>query len=442
MPEGLNLQAWHLFVIFIATIACVIVNAMPIMVASIIGLAVAVLTHTMTPYQAYSGFSEDFILLIVVAFLVARGVTQSGIGSRIGYLIISKFGHSSLGLAYSVIAADILIGPAFPSNTARSGVLFPIVNSVANDSGSQVADGSRKKLGAYLMMCSMSGLTISSALWLTAMAANPAGVSMARDFGIDISYADWVIAASLPCLLAFLAIPWVLYKVFTPELTATPEAPQRAKEMLAQMGPVTSQEKIMAATFIGMVTLWMLSGELDIDKTAVAFLGLAVLMLANIFTVEDLQREGRALETLIWFAILFAMSRYLNEFGFMGWLGDHISHAVSGLNWPLVYTLLIVAYVLIHYFFVSQTAQMLALFSVFLGVAISAGVPGELMTLMLLFATNFNAVISPHGSSCNVIYLGSGYVEAGEIYHYGGIVTLVNLLIFMIPGTFWILLVL
>ena len=284
VPEGLNLQAWHLFVIFIATIACVIVNAMPIMVASIIGLAAAVLTHTLTPRQAYSGFSEDFILLIVVAFLVARGVTQSGIGSRIGYLIIAKFGHSSLGLAYSVIAVDILIGPAFPSNTARSGVLFPIVNSVANDSGSRVADGSRKKLGAYLMMCSMAGLTISSALWLTAMAANPAGVSMAEDFGIQISYADWFMAASLPCLLAFVAIPRVLYKVFTPEITATPEAPQRAKQMLAQMGPVTRQEKIMAATFIGMVSLWMLSGEFDIDKTAVAFLGLAVLMLTKIFT--------------------------------------------------------------------------------------------------------------------------------------------------------------
>ena len=148
----------------------------------------------------------------------------------------------------------------------------------------------------------------------------------------------------------------------------------------------------MAATFIGMVSLWMLSGEFDIDKTAVAFLGLAVLMLTKIFTVEDLQREGRALETLIWFAILFAMSSYLNEFGFMGWLGDHISLRVSDFSWPVVYTLLILGYVLIHYFFVSQTAQMLALFSVFLGVGMNAGVPGDLMALMLLFATNFNAV--------------------------------------------------
>jgi len=43
---------------------------------------------------------------------------------------------------------------------------------------------------------------------------------------------------------------------------------------------------------------------------------------------------------------------------------------VAGYAWPVVYTTLIISYVLIHYFFVSQTAQMLALFSVFLGVTI------------------------------------------------------------------------
>jgi DASS family divalent anion:Na+ symporter len=125
----------------------------------------------------------------------------------------------------------------------------------------------------------------------------------------------------------------------------------------------------------------------------------------------------------------------------MGWVGDHISTAVSGFSWPVVYASLIVGYVLIHYFFVSQTAQMLALFSVFLGVAIKAGVPPELMAYMLLFATNFNAIITPQGSSANVIYTGSGYIEAGEVYKVGGIVTAVNTLVFLTIGTAWIMLI-
>ena len=441
-PEGLETQAWHLFAIFITAIFAVIINAMPIFTSSIIALATVVLTGTLTTKQAYSGFSEEFILLIIVAFLIARGVIKSGLGKRIAFLIIQKFGTSSLKLGYSIVAADMFISPAFPSNTARSGVLYPIVNALAADSGSKVADGTRKKIGSFLMMTSMAGLTLSSTLWLTAMAANPAGAKMAKEVGIDISYGSWALAASVPVLVLYLLVPWVIYKVYPPELKETPEAPQIAREALEKMGPVHRNEWIMAATFIGMVTLWIMAGSWGLDKTAVAFLGLGILMVSNIFTLEDLRNEGNALGTLVWFAILYAMSKYLNELGFMGWVGDHISVMVEGYSWPVVYTTLIISYVLIHYFFVSQTAQMLALFSVFLGVAIKAGVPAEMMAYMLLFATNFNAIITPQGSSANVIYTGSGYIEAGEVYKIGGIVTFVNTFIFLTIGTAWLLLIL
>ena len=60
---------------------------------------------------------------------------------------------------------------------------------------------------------------------------------------------------------------------------------------------------------------------------------------------------------------------------------------------------------------------------------------------MLLFATNFFSVITPQGSSANVIFAGSGYLTQGEIYRTGAIVTFANLLTFMIVGTPWILMV-
>jgi len=443
--EGLeftSLTAWHLFAIFISAIFAVILKAMPIFTSAILGVSAAILTGTLTAKQAFSGFAEDWILLIIVAFLIARGVIKSGLGKRIAFLIIRKFGKTSLGLSYSIIAADMVVAPAFPSNTARSGVLFPIVNALAADSGSKVADGTRKKLGSYLMMSSMAGLTISSSLWLTAMAANPAGAKMAKEFGVNITYGSWAIAAFVPVLVLYFLIPRVLMKVYPPEVKETANAPQIAQDALDTMGPVSRNEWIMAAVFMGMVGLWIASSFYPaLNKTAVAFLGLGVLMLANIFTIKDLHGEGQALGTLVWFAILYAMSVYLNKYGFMGWIGESASVMVSGMAWPMAYVILLIFYVLIHYFFVSQTAQMLALFSVFLGVAIQAGVPAELMALMLLFATNFNAIITPQGSSANVIYVGSGYLEAGEIYRVGGIITLVNTIVFLTIGTAWILLI-
>lgn len=440
-PEALAAEAWQLFAIFAATIFAVVSGACSILLAAILALVAAVMTDTLAPDAAYSGFSEGFILLIVVAFLVGRGVVNSGLGARIGYLLVRAFGKSSLGLAYSMVATDALIAPAFPSNTARSGVLFPIVYSLAESNGSHPWEDSRMRLGAFLMMTSMAGLGLSSALWLTAMAANPVGAAIAARQGVEIGFVSWFVASSVPTITCMVLVPLLLYRLFPPGLKATPEAPGRAAERLRELGPVSRDEWITLVTFSGMVLGWGLAGVLGLDATAVAFLGLAVLMLANIFTMADIKASGDALETLIWFAILYTLSSELDRLGFMQYVGDLLGGAVDGMSWPLTYGSLFAAYILVHYLFVSQTAHLLALFGVFLGVS-QPEVPIALMAMSLLLATNFFSALTPQGSSCNVIFVGSGYLEGREVYLYGGLTTLLCAFVYLAVGTPWILLVL
>ena len=118
-PEALGQQEWHLFAIFITTIFGVVFNAFNVLPASVLALAITILTGTLPASDAFSGFSEGFILLILVAFLIAKAVVKSGLGTRIALMMISRFGYSSLGLGYSLLATDMIIAPAFPSNTAR-----------------------------------------------------------------------------------------------------------------------------------------------------------------------------------------------------------------------------------------------------------------------------------------------------------------------------------
>lgn len=438
VPEGLTPEAWQLFAIFAAAIAAVVSGGATILLAAILALVAAVLTNTLEPSAAYSGFSEGFILLIVVAFLVGRGVVNSGLGARIGFLLVRSFGKSSLGLAYSMVATDALIAPAFPSNTARSGVLFPIVYSLAENSGSHPWEDSRLDMGAYLMLCSMAGLGLSSALWLTAMAANPVGVAMVARQGFEITFASWLMASSVPTLCAMALVPWFLYKVFPPGITKTPHAPAAAAAKLKELGAMSSPEWITLGTFVGMVGGWALAGVLGLDATAIAFFGLAVLMISGIFTMDDIKNSGDALETLIWFAILYTLSTELDRLGFMQYVGDLLGSSVDGLSWPVTYVALTSLYVLIHYLFVSQTAHLLALFGVFIGLS-QPEVPLPVMAMMLLLATNFFSVITPQASSCNVIFVGSGYVTGGEVYRYGGLTTLLCLAIYLVIGTPWIL---
>lgn len=312
-PLSIEGDVWHLFTIFITTIAAILFNILPIIAAAIIALAISVLSGVIEPAKAYAGFSESFILLIVAAFLVSHAVHKSGLGKRVSLHIIRRFGHSTLGLGYSVIATDILIAPAFPSNTARSGVLYPIVYGLAHDCGSKVGDHTHRRAGSYLMMTSMAGLTISSGLWLTAMAVNPVGVGIAEKMGIHISFGSWLLYAIIPTMAAFALIPWMLYRIYPPELKSTPEAPKQAQDALDAMGKISRNEWITAAVFLSMLILWSLSGIFPIDKAAVAFGGLGILLATRVFGIDDFRSQGEALSTLIWFAILFGLSTELAE---------------------------------------------------------------------------------------------------------------------------------
>jgi divalent anion:Na+ symporter, DASS family len=439
VPEGLTLPAWHLFALFVACIFSVIVGAFPILASSVLAVSLAVLTGTLTPAKAYSGFANPTILLIVVAFLVARAVVLCGLGQRIGHMVVSVFGRSTLGLSYSVFVVDGLIAPAFPSNTARAGVLYPLVYSLADAAGVKPGAGGRPRLGTFLMFSGMASLSLSSALWFTAMAANPLGAEIARTFGVEIGFGSWLMASSVPTLAAMALLPWVLFKLIGPEVKATPEAPAAARAALAALGPLTRSEWIVTGTFVVMVTGWGLASTLNVDSTAIALLGLGVLLATGTLTGADVAKEGDVLATFIWFAVLYTLSGQLNELGFMGYLGLRFAGALGGLPWPAVYVILAAAYVALHYLFVSQTAQVLALVGVFMGVGVKLGVPAAPLAFMLLFASNFFSVITPQGSSANLLFTDSGYLSQKDAYRLGAVTTAFSLLVYLVVGTPWLM---
>ena len=441
IPAGLTRESWHLFAIFAAAIVAVILNSFPLLTASLLAVSAAVLTRTVDPAKAFAGFANQSVLLVVVAFLVANAVVKSGLGRRISLLVVSAFGRSTLGLGYSVFVTDAMIAPAFPSNTARGGVLYPIILSLAQNSGSVPDDGKNRRMGGYLMFCGMASLSVSSALWLTATSGNPIAVSLAEPYGVKINFGSWMLAASVPVLMMIAFLPLILYKLFPPGVTETPDAPKAASESLRSMGPLTRNEWVVAVAFAFMVTGWVMAGTLKLSLAAVAFAGLGALLAMGVLTLEDINLQGGTLVTFIWLAVLFALSGQLNELGFMGYVGGRLTSLLGGITWPVAYVVLLVLYVLMHYMFVSQSAQILALFDVFLGVGVKTGVPAPLMAFALLFASSYFSTITPQGGSQNVIFVGSNYLTQRELYRLGLLTTVFCLLVFLVTGTPWVLLV-
>jgi DASS family divalent anion:Na+ symporter len=99
----------------------------------------------------------------------------------------------------------------------------------------------------------------SSALFLTAAAQNLLCLKLAEEIGVKIGnpWITWLKVASLPALVGLLVTPYLLYKIFPPEIKDTPDAPALAAQKLKNMGPVTRNEWIMIGTMLLAVSLWI-----------------------------------------------------------------------------------------------------------------------------------------------------------------------------------------
>ncbi len=218
-PEGVKQEAWHLLAIFVATIVGIIAKPLPMGAVALIGVAATALTGTLSIKDALSGFGVPTIWLIGVAFFVSRAIIKTGLGARIALNFMKVLGKKTLGLSYGLGLADLVLAPAMPSNTARAGgVLMPLLRSVSLAYQSDPNEGTQRRVGAFMMLNAFQINIITSAMFMTAMAANPLAARLAGDAGVEITWGQWFLAALVPGVVSLILIPLFVYKVYAPEV--------------------------------------------------------------------------------------------------------------------------------------------------------------------------------------------------------------------------------
>ena len=449
-PNGISIEGWRTSIIFVATIACIVAEIMPIGAIGLLAITIfAVLrpsgaTSAMESIKiALSELNSTLIWLIVIAFMIARGFIKTGLSKRIAYYLVKILGRNTLGLAYGLSVTDIALAPAIPSTTARAGgVIYPIAEALAINFNSNPKDDSRNRIGTFLMLTISHINDITSAMFLTAFTGNLLAAKLVTSsLGITLGWGQWFIAAIAPCLASFIIIPLVIYFLTNPELKKTPEAPKLATEELKKMGPVTGKEIIMGSTVILLLVFWIFGNKLDIDSTTTAFIGLTLLILTGVLSWDDIKGEKAAWDTLIWFAALLMMAGQVNKLGVTKWLGNTIGNAIEGhlgeSSWVLVIIILCTVYVYLHYFFASGNAHIAALFPVFLSVAIALGVPQMIAIFALVICTNYFGSITQFANARNPLLFAEGFVPVKTWWKVGFVCSVVNLIIVFTIGLLW-----
>jgi DASS family divalent anion:Na+ symporter len=437
-PQGLNLAAWRLFAVTAGTITGFILTPLPIGAMALAGLSVAVLTRTVTMGEALTGFGSTTIWLIVCAFLFARGFVKTGLGRRLAFLIVRAIGSSSLKVGYALAITDLIVSPATPSSAARAGgILFPIVKGLCTAFDSEPGPSARK-IGAYLMQLVYQIEGVVCAMFMTSMAGNPLIVELAaKTLNIELSWSMWLLASCVPGLVAMLAVPYVLYLIFPPELKATPEAPLHAAAELEKLGPMTRQEKILTGIFITALLLWCSFSLTRIDATLVAFMAVLAMLIARILEWKDMTTESGAWDTLVWMGGLITLAGLLAKKGFIPWFSKMVAASVGGIDWVYTLGVLILIYMYSHYAFASLTAHIGAMYAAFIAVAVAAGAPPYLTALSMAFTANICLALTTYSGAPGPIYFGAGYVDHGTWWKLGFYISILNIVIWVGLGTVW-----
>jgi DASS family divalent anion:Na+ symporter len=347
-------------------------------------------------------------------------------------------GKRTIGLGYGLALTELVVAPAMPSITARAGgVMLPITRAVSEVLGSEPNDPSRTKVGRYLILCAFHANIITAGMFITAMAGNPLAVKLAADQGVTISWMDWTLAAFGPGILCLMVIPLVLLRLAPPEIVETPNAPALAQRELAAIGPMSSQELIMAAIFAGLLVLWVFGDQLKIGATLAAAIGLSLMFLTRVLTWQDALDEKAAWDTMIWIALLIMLASKLNEYGLVSWFGKEFGAHLEGYRLIVVYAVVAVVYFYSHYLFASATAHISALYPLSLALLIAAGAPPFASAIALGALSSIYGCLTQYAIGSGPVMFGAGYVTQGEWWRIGFVMSVIYLAIWLLIGPLW-----
>lgn len=455
VPNGVSANAWHLLAMFIGTIAAIIGKAMPIGALSMVAIALVAITGVTNAKpsgaiaDALSGFSNSLIWLIGISIMISRGLIKTGLGARIGYYFISLFGRKTIGIGYALSISELILAPVTPSNTARGGgIMHPIMRSIAHSFGSSPEQGTSGKIGRYLALVNYHSNPITSAMFITATAPNPLVVKLVADATgaqISLSWGTWALAMLLPGLVAILLMPLVIAWVYPPEIKNTENARDFATSKLQELGAVHPNEKILLGVFGFLLFLWagipeMIGGAAyAVDATTAAICGLALLLLTGVLSWDDILAEKSAWDTITWFAALVMMASFLNKLGLVAWLSTSLQAGILqlGLNWVGATALLVLVYLYAHYVFASTTAHITAMFGAFYAAGIALGAPPMAFALLLAAVSSIMMTLTHYATGTSPIIFGSGYTTLGQWWIAGLVMSVVNLLVWLIVGGIW-----
>ena len=267
--ESLSTEAHRMAAIAALVIVFWVTEAVPLPVASLLGIVLMVITGVAPASDVLDAFSNQVIFLFIGSFILARIMQVHGVDLRIAYALLSHawVGGSTYRTLWAVGLTSWLLS-MWISNTASVAMLLPVVIAVGRSmgpvfaaAGVENAEEEQRRYMVGLLLILAYSASLGGLATPVGTPPNLIGIALIRrETGEQLDFVTWM-SLALPIAFVLLAVAFGLILVrFRPPIRHAEGQLERMRAASAELGPWTAGQVNSLLAFGVAVVLWLLPG--------------------------------------------------------------------------------------------------------------------------------------------------------------------------------------
>lgn len=386
--------------------------------------------------QAFAGFANTSLWLIVIGFLMAGVMEFSGLSKRIALHLIALSKGDSTRIYWSIAVSIALLTFFVPSITARTLLMLPIILGIGESFNAK--DGQSNIVKALLFIVAMSGTMMSIGV-LTSHVGNPITVGLIQNAtGQLITWGEWFRVGGPPAFfLGFLSV-FVIKLMYPPEMKNIGSGNNYVERELKALGAITKKEIYTLIIFIITLILWATDVYTHIPVVIVGLFSVIMLLLPGI-GVMNWQEAQKKIPWSVY--ILYggglSLGSALVSSGAATWLAHTMLGPLQSFSLTTQIIGLIWIVTLLQVLFTGGGPKTTALTPIIIAYAFTIG--ADPLTMALVLGMNMqHQYLLPVSNMPNAVIVGTPYITSKELIKTGAVMSLLSVSFFsLVVLTYW-----
>lgn len=391
--------------------------------------------------MALGGFANTAFALVGGALFIAAAMMKTGLDKRIALVVLSKIGAKTNRVLAGVIFVGFILSFFVPSTTARVSCLVPIVMGIIMAFGVNL----KSRFAGVMMIATAQADSIWNVGIKTAAAQNMIAVGfIEKQLGVQISWLNWFIAAAPFAIIMSVALYFVLMKTMPPETDEIAGGQATIAKALAEMGPMTLDEKKMLAISLALLFFWSTENIVHpFDTSSTTIAAIAIMLLPGIGVMSWKEAQPKVpWGTLVLFGVGISLGSAILSTKAAAWIAKLVVTTFGLQTLPALTIIAVLAafLIIIHLGFASATALAAAMIPIIISILQSVTTPGINvvgMTMVLQYVVSFGFIL-PVNAPQNMVAYGTDTFEVKDFVRTGIPLTFIAYgTILLLSATYW-----